>query len=146
MLTGFDIEDRRDRGERILATQTYFQNTPGALARSRPAASDPIDVVLTRTTAQPGALTVASTMPKPQHELRSWWVQVGEFRSRQAARAQIESVAHRFARIFDDAEGTVDGGHNTYRARFSGLTEVAAHEACSTVKTHGVPCMASDRA
>jgi D-alanyl-D-alanine carboxypeptidase (penicillin-binding protein 5/6) len=150
LLTGFDIEDRRDRGERLLATQTYFEKGPAAaraLLRSQPQ-GDPIDVVLTRTTVQPGPLAVASAMPKAPaaREPRNWWVQVGQFHSRQAARAQIESVSRKFAAVFDNAEGFVDGGPHTYRARFSGLTETAAREACSTVKNRGIPCVAGDRA
>jgi len=150
LLTGFDIEDRRDRGERIFATQTFFQNGRGGpRAFATPGApGDPIDVVLTRNAAQPGPLAVASAMPKaaPVREQRNWWVQVGQFRSRQAARAQIETMSRKFASLFDNAEGFVDGGRHTYRARFSGLTETAAREACSTVKSRGVPCMAGDRA
>ncbi len=150
LLTGFDIEDRRDRGERILATQTYFQNGRGGLHvfAAPKAAGDPIDVVLTRNPAQPGPLAVASTMPKPvpAHEQRNWWVQVGQFHSRQAARTQIETMSHKFASLFDNAEGFVDGGRHTYRARFSGLTEASARDACSTIKSHGIPCVAGDRA
>jgi len=150
LLTGFDIEDRRDRGERILATQTYFQNGRGGLHVFAPpqAQDNPIDVVLTRNSAQPGPLAVASAMPKPApvREQRNWWVQVGQFRSRQAARVQIETVSRKFASLFDNAEGFVDGGRHAYRARFSGLTETAAREACSTVKSHGIPCTAGDRA
>jgi D-alanyl-D-alanine carboxypeptidase (penicillin-binding protein 5/6) len=153
LLTGFDIEDRRDRGEKIYATQTYFQ---GGLAGSAgpqglqlyQEEADPIDVVLTRNTAKPANLTVAPAMPKapPPHVARNWWVQVGEFRSRQAARSQIESVARKFAALLDSAEGFVDGGRRAYQARFSGMTEASAKEACSAIKTRGIPCLASDRA
>lgn len=159
LLSGFDIEDRRDRGERILATQSYFQNGRGgahifaAPQYSAPqyaasqAQGDPIDVVLTRTTAQPGPLAVASAMPKaPPREARNWWVQVGQFRSRQAAKAQIATVSRKFASLFDNAEGVVDGGRHVYRARFSGLTQTAAREACSTVRNRGIPCVTGERA
>jgi D-alanyl-D-alanine carboxypeptidase (penicillin-binding protein 5/6) len=158
LLTGFDVEDRRDRGEKILATQTYFEKGPAAArAAGNEAPGDAIDVVLTRNTAQPGPLAVASAMPQnapqsaaakatPAHEPRNWWVQVGEFRSRQAARSQIETVSRRYSSLFDNAEGVVDGGGHTYRARFSGLTQTAAHEACSTVKPHGIPCITGSRA
>jgi D-alanyl-D-alanine carboxypeptidase (penicillin-binding protein 5/6) len=151
LLTGFDIEDRRDRGERIIATQSYFQGGHGALHDfSGPASqSDPIDVVLTRNTTQPGPLAVASAMPKappPVHESRNWWVQVGQFQSHKAAKAQVEMVSRKFASLFDSAEGTVDGGRHAWRAKFSGLTQTAAKEACSTVKTHGIPCVAGERA
>jgi hypothetical protein len=118
------------------------------MAPGLPAQGDPIDVVLTKTTAQPGPLAVASAMPKPApvREARNWWVQVGEFRSRQAARTQIETMSHKFSALFDSAEGFVDGGRHAFRAKFSGLTETAAKEACSTVKTRGLPCVAGGRA
>jgi len=50
------------------------------------------------------------------------------------------------ASLFDAAEGFVDGGRHAYRAKFSGLTQTAAREACSTVKTHGIPCVTGERA
>jgi D-alanyl-D-alanine carboxypeptidase (penicillin-binding protein 5/6) len=152
LLTGFDIEDRRDRGERILATQSYFQNGPGAAAAARglgktEAGGDAIDVVLTRNSTQPDNLTVASAMPKAApHAAHNWWVQVGEFRSRRAARTQVEAVSRKFASLLDSSEGVVDGGRHNYRARFSGLTEVAAKETCTAAKAHGIPCAASNRA
>jgi D-alanyl-D-alanine carboxypeptidase (penicillin-binding protein 5/6) len=150
LLTGFDIEDRRDRGERILATQTYFENGRGGVhiyGQPEAAPGDPIDVVLTRSTATKTApLAVASAMPKaPPHESRNWWVQVGQFRSRQAARAQIESVSRKFSSVFDNAEGFVDGSRHAYRARFSGLTETAARDACSAVRNRGIPCVTGER-
>ncbi len=143
LLTGFDIEDRRDHGEKILATQTYFQGHAPAV---RPGPEgDAIDVVLTRGVAQPGALTVSSTMPAAPPAPRTWSVQVGVFRTRQAAHNQIQWVAHKFASLFTDATGAVDGRRRAYRARFSGFTEVAAKDACSAVKSHGLPCLAGGR-
>ena len=152
LLTGFDIEDRRDRGEKILVTQPYFERGPSAfgntiLARRDATPADPIDVVLTRSTIQPGALTVASAMPaaKPR-DLRNWSVQVGVFRTRNAAEAQVTSVSRSFSRLFDRADGSVSGRRHAFRARFSGMTESAAHEACSAVRSRGVACIASDHA
>jgi D-alanyl-D-alanine carboxypeptidase len=152
LLTGFDIEDRRDRGEKILATQTYFEHGPAAathsfLAQREPAPVDPIDVVLTRSTLQPGALTVASAMPaaKP-HEARNWAVQVGVFRTRAAAEAQLAAVSRSFASRLDRADGSVTGHRRAFRARFSGMTETAAKDACSAVRGRGIVCLASDQA
>ena len=111
--------------------------------------SDPIDVVLTRTTAQTTPLTVSNAMPSakaPAKVAHNWWVQVGEFRSRQAAHSQIDAVSRRFASVLDNARGSVDGQRRDYRARFSGMTEVAAKQTCSAVKNHGMPCLASYRA
>ncbi len=150
LLTGFDIMERRAHGERILMTQNLFEAPSGlALSSARPPAwqgegdADPIGLVLTRTTDRPAVIRLSATAPAvaaPASELRHWWVQVGAFRSRREAKAQVEEVARRFARLFEDAEGMVDGGGRAYRARFSGFTQTAAREACSAVRSRGVAC------
>ncbi|MEO8927514.1 MAG: D-alanyl-D-alanine carboxypeptidase [Caulobacteraceae bacterium] len=158
LLSGFDILERRARGERVVMTQNFFQPAPFAYPASGRTPTgvgegdeDPIDVVLTRNTARPAAMTVSASMagavaaaraaPRPaKPEARNWWVQVGEFRSHRQAKAQVEDVSRRFARQFDNAEGSVDGAARAYRARFSGFNEQAAREACSTVKSRGLPC------
>ncbi|MGH7024974.1 MAG: D-alanyl-D-alanine carboxypeptidase, partial [Caulobacteraceae bacterium] len=153
LLTGFDIMDRRDRGERVQMTQNMFGGPREAgVAIVRPPVwqgegdADPIGVVLTRSTATPPPVAVSQTMPKTQptsgraRETHNWWVQVGEFRDKRQARERVAKVARRFSREFDNAEGTVDGRGRRYRARFSGFTEVTAHEACGAVRAHGLPC------
>jgi D-alanyl-D-alanine carboxypeptidase len=158
LLTGFDVLERRARGERVTVAQNLFSQSPSAYVASARAPAgqgegdeDPIDVVLTRNTARPavmnvsntlaGAVAVARAAPAPARpQARNWWVQVGEFKSHGQAKAQIEDVSRRFARLFDNAEGSVAAGGRTYRARFSGFNEQAAHEACSTVKSRGMPC------
>ena len=77
---------------------------------------------------------------------RDWWVQIGSFRSRQAARAQVEAVSRQFASLLDAAEGSVEGERRSFQARFSGLTETAAKETCSAVRTRGLPCVATNHA
>ena len=152
LLTGFDIEDRRDRGEKILATQTYFEHGPAAagrtiLAQRDPPPADPIDVVLTRSTVQPGALNVANAMPAARaHESRNWSVQVGVFRTRAAAEAQVAAVSRSFARLLDRADASVGGHRRAFHARFTGMTETAARDACSAVRSRGIACVASDHA
>jgi D-alanyl-D-alanine carboxypeptidase len=156
LLTGFDVLQRRARGETILVAQNYFEpSPPGYIASGRTqveqgdAGGDPIDVVLTRNTAHPGPMTISNSMPpaasshataKPA--ARNWWVQIGEFRSRKQAKSQVEDVSKRFARVFDDAEGSVASDGRLYRARFTGFSETAAREACSTVKSREIPCVA----
>ena len=158
LLTGFDVLERRARGEKLLVTQNLFeQAAPVYLASARTPQGqgegdeDPIDVVLTRNTARPAAMTVSTSLagavasaraePRPaKPEARNWWVQVGEFRSHRLAKAQIEEVSRQFARLFDNAEGSVDGAGRSYRARFAGFDEQAAREACSSVKSRGMPC------
>jgi len=166
LLAGFDVMQRRDRGETVLATQNLFEPGPSYYAAGarrsmeQGDADDPIDVVLTRNTERPGAMTVSSSMAaakfaddtsrqaarKNASEARHWWVQVGQFRSRGAARSQIEAISRRFAHVFDNAEGAVDGGGRVYRARFFGLSESGAREACSAVRSRGIPCVAGGRA
>jgi len=149
LLTGFDVMERRDRGERFASTQAMF-GQPSTLYSSgrfsRDEDNDPIDVVLTRNTAQPGPMTVSNTMAQARAEPRpatgAWWVQVGEFRSRKAAKSQVQTVSRRFATVLGEAEGSVQDAGRAFRARFSGLSETAAKDACSTVKSRGVPCVA----
>ena len=156
LLTGFDIMERRGRGEHIVMTQNMFE-TPGAVyaSASRPPVwqgegdADPIGVVLTKTTVPSGPMTVSQSMSgaigrsaagSPRPDPRDWWVQVGAFRSHREAKAQVEEVSRRFSRQFENAEGSIQGGGHAYRARFSGFTEVAAKEACSAVRSHRLPC------
>jgi D-alanyl-D-alanine carboxypeptidase (penicillin-binding protein 5/6) len=73
-------------------------------------------------------------------DARNWWVQVGEFRSHRLAMSRIEMLSHDLARVFDDAEGSVDGRGGAYRAKFSGFNQAAAKDACTAVRSRGVPC------
>ena len=153
LLTGFDLEDRRDHGERIASAQAFFEQTPQGAGAVRMAqrSADPIDLLLSRTAAaatpappRPISLAPAAGPRLPQ-EARNWWVQVGQFRSREAAKVRVETVSRKFARLFDAAEGSVDGGGRIYRARFTGLDQTSAREACSAVRSHGMPCVAGAR-
>jgi D-alanyl-D-alanine carboxypeptidase (penicillin-binding protein 5/6) len=144
LLTGFDIEDRRDRGEKILVTQALFERpAPGApgykLYRAEQThEGDPIDVILAHNTSPRGA-------SHANQAARDWWVQVGQFHSRQAAQVRIALVSRRFSKVFDDAEGQVGGRKRTYVARFTGMDQQAAREACSAVRSHGMSCIAGVR-
>jgi len=144
LLTGFDIEDRRDRGEKIPVTQALFERpapgAPGAkLYRAeQDHVGDPIDVVLAHNTA-------AQAQPRASQAGRDWWVQVGQFHSRQAAQVRIALVSRRFSKVFDDAEGQVGGRKRIYVARFTGMDQHAAREACSAVRSHGMSCIAGVR-
>ncbi len=146
LLTGFDIMERRDRGERIASTQAMF-GQPSTLYTSgrflaRDDENDPIDVVLTRNTAQPAPIAVSNAVAQTRAAPSGgWWVQVGEFHSRAAAKSQIETMSHRFAQLLDAAEGSVESAGRTFKARFSGMSETAAKDACSTIKGRGMPCV-----
>ena len=157
LLTGFDIEDRRDRGERVEYTQNLF-NPFGVVPRRVTAPawraqddSDPIGVVLTRYSSNPPPVKVSGSLPAARSgargpQARNWWIQVGEFRHRNEARAQVEHVARRFSVLVDNAEGSVDGTGRRYRARFSGFTESEAQQACRDMRAHGEACAVGDEA
>ncbi|MEO7026339.1 MAG: D-alanyl-D-alanine carboxypeptidase family protein [Caulobacteraceae bacterium] len=151
LLTGFDVEERRARGERLLYAQNLFEQGevagPSAYAHYGPAASaaqgdgedDAIAAVLSRA-ARPPPLAAPAKAPRPM--ARNWWVQVGQFHSHREATVQVEGMSRRFATLFDEAEGSVAGRRGVYLAKFAGLSETAARDACSTVRSRGLPCEA----
>jgi D-alanyl-D-alanine carboxypeptidase len=151
LLTGFDVEDRRDHGERIASTQDFFEHTPygesaahyAAYARAEPS-TDPINLILAHT-ATSGAGEAKPARAENHEDERNWWVQVGAFRSRQAARVRVELVSRHLGRLLDGGQPEVDGRRRTYVATFRGLDRTSAHEACSAVRSHGLPCVAGAR-
>jgi D-alanyl-D-alanine carboxypeptidase (penicillin-binding protein 5/6) len=154
LLTGFDLEDRRDHGEQIASTQDFFEHTtPGsgevryaANTRAEPG-SDPINLILTHD-ANRGADASpqhADRRAEAREEQRNWWVQVGQFRSRQAARVRVEMVSRHLGRLLDGGQPEVASHRRTYVATFRGLDRASAHEACSAVRSHGLPCVAGAR-
>ncbi len=152
LLTGFDVLERRARGERVEMTQNLFESAPPAYLTSNRASpgltdgegdEDPIDVVLAHGAGPPPPAPPPAATPRPtpaRREARNWGVQVGEFHSQRQARAQVEHVSRRFASIFDDVEGSVESAGRLFRARFLGFDEQAARDACSTVRSRGLPC------
>ncbi len=149
LLTGFDVEDRRDRGEKIPVTQALFERpAPGApgykvYRAEQTHGGDPIDVILAHNTSSHN--TSSHGAPRTGEAGRDWWVQVGQFHSRQAAQVRIALVSRRFSKVFDDAEGQVGGRKRIYVARFTGMDQHAAREACSAVRSHGMSCIAGVR-
>jgi D-alanyl-D-alanine carboxypeptidase (penicillin-binding protein 5/6) len=170
LLTGFDIEHRRDQGEHIMLTQNMFEAPPpgGVTAPQleQGDTSDPIDLVLNAAAAgRPiaGAMApvtelsashplLAAETPsvglvaKPTaqaRDLRNWSVEVGAFRTSQLATRQVDYVADRFQSIFDDRAGEVDRIGGRYHAVFTGFTQAEANEACASVAARDVPCAAS---
>jgi D-alanyl-D-alanine carboxypeptidase len=72
----------------------------------------------------------------------AWIVQVGAFKDRAAAKAQLAKVSKKVDALAD-APGSVHGGVNgMYRARFSGLSKEDARAACASMKAKGMSCLA----
>jgi D-alanyl-D-alanine carboxypeptidase (penicillin-binding protein 5/6) len=169
LLTGFDIEERRARGETITVAQNLFEAAPiaGAIAPGveQGDIDDPIDVVLTSgargapvsilpsnatplSAARPaarfnGQAGFAAASPAAQaqaREPRNWTVVVGAFRSGRLATRQVDFVADRFKGVFDDREGQVDHSGGSYRSVFTGFTQSEAKSACAQVQAKNLPC------
>jgi len=148
LLTGFDVANRRDRGERITVAQNLFEPDPsGQIMRpSREQGDgeqDGLKIVLASAPPPPPAATrSAAAAPTGQ-----WQVQVGAFRSRSLAQEQLKMTRRRFASAFTGADTMVtDPSSGFYRARFTGLTEAKAKDACETLKARNQACMVIDPA
>jgi D-alanyl-D-alanine carboxypeptidase len=148
LLTGFDVADRRSRGERITVAQNLFEPEPtGPIMRpSREQGDgeqDGLKIVLA-TAPPPPAPTRAAAQAPPAGQ---WQVQVGAFKSKALAQEQLKLSRRRFAEAFSGASTLVtDASAGFYRARFSGLTEARARAACETLKAKNQACMVIDPA
>ncbi|HUO11642.1 MAG TPA: D-alanyl-D-alanine carboxypeptidase family protein [Caulobacteraceae bacterium] len=171
LLTGFDIEARRDHGERIQLTQNLFEQPPAQgvtlpqLAQGD--VSDPIDVVLKDSSqgrpvafgsapvaqlsaSRPSLIAEAPSAGLVKAEAQDegagdWRVHVGAFDNSKLATHQVDLVADTFSSIFDDRPGEVDHVGRRYEAVFTGFTQAEAADACGKVKADGMPCVASRR-
>ncbi|MBV9996607.1 MAG: D-alanyl-D-alanine carboxypeptidase [Caulobacteraceae bacterium] len=167
LLTGFDVEERRARGEPITLAQNYFEAPPpgGSMPHAvEQGDADPIDVVLTSANrgapvnilpssssplspARPvGRFAFGAAPPAAQaqaRDARNWTVQVGEFRSDRLATRQVDFIADKFKQLFDDREGQVNHSGGRFRAIFTGFSQAEAKGACAEVQAKGLPCQAS---
>jgi D-alanyl-D-alanine carboxypeptidase (penicillin-binding protein 5/6) len=154
LLTGFDLEDRRDHGERIASAQDFFEHGGyagngvryAAYARSEPT-PDPINLILAHAGSKDAEARPERTEQRREarEERRNWWVRVGQFHSRQAAQLRVELVSRHLGRLLDGGQPEVAGHHRAYVAAIRGLDRTSAHEACSAVRSHGLPCVAGAR-
>ena len=70
-----------------------------------------------------------------------WIIQVGSFNNRSDAREQLSIVEKRFGRHVDDAKAVAEKDGGRYAARFSGMSEVEAKNACKAIKSRKQPCV-----
>jgi D-alanyl-D-alanine carboxypeptidase (penicillin-binding protein 5/6) len=75
-----------------------------------------------------------------RHHDDSWTVQVGAYKARGQAHSQVSAIARKYAAQLRDAEGGVDGEGHTWRARFAGLSQADAKEACRALHAHHEAC------
>jgi D-alanyl-D-alanine carboxypeptidase (penicillin-binding protein 5/6) len=76
------------------------------------------------------------------HDDDSWAVQIGAYRSKSEARAELSALEDRFSGRLADADHNVEAaGRGYYRARFSGLSEAEAKRACTAMRAHRQTCV-----
>lgn len=145
LVTGFDVMRRRANGEKIVVAQNEFEPTELNGPVVRPPVGqgdgdqDQLKIVLTGgTPAKAGKVAVEKDSPRLAKA--RWSVQVGEFRSKSDARAQIALVERKFGDRFDGARGAADKAGRRYKAVFSGFTEADAKGACHALKAKRLAC------
>ena len=168
LLTGFDVMNRRARGEKITIAQNLFEPEPiGPIERPSveqgDGEQDGLRIVLA--SAPPPSFSSndfvsptrnlprgSQSADKPKAESKKaekedrkpagkWVVQVGAFKSKSLAKEQLALVEKRFGKHFGKADGATDSVGGTYRARFKGFTEASAKDACGALKAKKVPCI-----
>jgi D-alanyl-D-alanine carboxypeptidase len=138
ILTGFNVMERRDRGERITVAQNLFEPTPsGPVIRGSTEQGDG---------DQDGLKIVLASAPVPARTKSEagkgkWAVQVGAFKSKADAKEQLGFVTKRFGTHFQASNGQVSGSGGTYRSRFTGYNEASAKNACKALKAKRLACM-----
>lgn len=68
-------------------------------------------------------------------------IQVGAYKSKGDAKAQLHKVSSRFSSAVDGAGATVASSGGNYRARFTGFTSSEAKAACRQLSARGERCM-----
>ena len=72
----------------------------------------------------------------------AWQVQLGSYKDRRVAQAELGKLNHKFGVVLKTAKGRVDHSAGNYRVRFAGLSAGRAREACETIKAKGAGCLA----
>lgn len=165
MDTGFEVQNRRARGERIQVAQAFFEQrgfgipspsapTVYASANDR-TLSEGSEAALVSAPAErtaPANITPAPSARRNAAAARAsapaaapagrYAVQVGAFREEKVANDWLNEVNRRFRTEFNGAQQTVqttDSGW--FRSRFTGLTEDKANAACEALTARRVTCM-----
>src|SRR6201996_4547374 len=122
--TGFNVLHRRAMGEKFAVAQTQFDPTdltgPVILPPVEQGDGDQDSLKIQLTGAPRAVAGRIEVMDRKGHEAKAlrakWSVQVGEFRSKSDAHAQIALVEKKFADAFDGAHGAADKVGRRYKA------------------------------
>ncbi|MDO9430243.1 MAG: D-alanyl-D-alanine carboxypeptidase [Pseudomonadota bacterium] len=152
ILTGFDVMNRRDRGEKITVAQNLFEPEPrGPVIRPSIEQGDNdqdgLKIVLASARPTPAAsrtklVEESSALRGSKKSVGKWAVQVGAFKTKSDAKEQLALVTKRFGKHFEPARGSIgDKVGGSYRVRFTGYNEAAAKDACQALKAKRLACM-----
>lgn len=152
--TGFEVLDRRARGEQITVAQNFFE--PPQLAQATQPSMQQGDTNLglsiqlasspPPSRASKIQIVEPSTVPKLNGKAKAtaggrWTIQVGAFKNRSDAREQLSLVEKKFGKHVDDAKAVAEKDNGRYTARFSGMNEADAKNACKAIKAKKQPCV-----
>ena len=154
LATGFDVIRRRALGEDIRVAQNFFEPPSMADAttpsmnqgdsddglRIQLASSPPPSRASQIQIVEPKSVAKFSDRTAKKEPGGRWTVQVGAFKSRTDAREQLTLVNKKFGKHFDDARGAAEKDGRRFTARFSGLSEGEAKDACRAMKAKRQPC------
>lgn len=153
LLTGFDVMNRRARGEQITVAQNFFE-PPALSGAPEPSMaqgdSDDMRIVMASSTPPTRTSKIQIVEPKTVPKLNGkgkaeaggkWTVQVGTFQNRADAREQLSLMEKKYGRHFNDARAVAEKDAGKYRARFGGLSEAEAKDACKALKARKQPCL-----
>ena len=154
LLTGFDVMNRRARGEQITVAQNFFEPqslaNPAEPSMAQGDTETGLKIVMASTTPPSRTSKIQIVEPKTVPKLNGkgkaeaggrWTVQVGTFTNRSDAREQLSIVEKKYGKQFDDARAVAEKDDGKFRARFAGMTETDAKDACKVLKAKKQPCL-----
>ena len=154
LATGFDVIRRRNLGEDIRVAQNFFE-PPQLAEATQPSmqqgdAGESLRIRLASTTPPARTSKIQIVEPKSVPKLNGkgkaaaggrWTVQVGTFINRSDAREQLAIVEKKYGKHFDDARAVAEKDDGKFRARFAGMSEGDAKDACRALKSKRQPCL-----
>lgn len=158
--SGFEVLRRRQAGDHITLAELMQEPDPiGPMGQAlvEQGSNDQLGAKIAATAQEPVARPVFSVdsrstpnlvLAKVDHRIGAhraargdYLVQVGAFRRKSEAREQLIKISHRFAGKLEDGRSEVtDRDHGRYHARFIGLTESEAKDACRALASHRQSC------
>jgi D-alanyl-D-alanine carboxypeptidase (penicillin-binding protein 5/6) len=162
--TGFEVLRRRQAGDHVSLAELMQEPDPvGPMsgAQDEEGSNDPLGAKIASAAQAPSARPVfgVSEAREPARLVQAkadrrdtidrarirrhddFVIQVGTFRRKEEARAQLTKISRKFADHVDDGKSVVsDKEHGRYHARFVGLTESEAKNACRALASHRQAC------